>query len=286
MRRARWIAQIGELKSLGLSRHRIADLLGIQYATVVILARAAGIQFEYDRTGALQPIIAASKDRATSMAALYREGYTLEEIGKQYGVTRERVRQLMTKHFGIRSQHGGMHRLVADRRRAAQAKRDAKYLRSHGCTFEQYCHVREMGRAMTAAGVHYERTPLGAFGRQRFNAKTRGIGWELTFWEWWTIWQQSGHWEQRGRGNGYVMCREGDSGPYAVGNVFIATAAKNSSDGQRKRRRDKSLPIGVSRTKSGRYLAQRSKKCLGTYDTPELAYAAYLRAGQPLREAA
>jgi hypothetical protein len=60
------------------------------------------------------------------------------------------------------------------------------------------------------------------------NAKFRNIGFELTFEEWWDIWQQSGKWEQRGKGAGkYVMARHNDVGPYAVGNVSIKTQEEN-----------------------------------------------------------
>lgn len=40
--------------------------------------------------------------RAEKMAKLYREGATLADIGKQFGLTRERVRQILRKH-GVES---------------------------------------------------------------------------------------------------------------------------------------------------------------------------------------
>lgn len=65
---------------------------------------------------------------------------------------------------------------------------------------------------------------------QKSKAKHRGIDFELTFEEWWNIWQQSGKWEQRGCRKGqYVMSRNNDTGPYAVGNVFIQLAQDNHS---------------------------------------------------------
>ena len=41
---------------------------------------------------------ALRRSRADAMAALYAEGRTLEEIGALFGVSRERVRQVLTKH--------------------------------------------------------------------------------------------------------------------------------------------------------------------------------------------
>lgn len=274
------IIQMRELFDLGISRRRMSDLLGISYANATRLCRVGGIPKRYDKAG-WAPVTAKSRERATTMAALYRDGYTLERIGKQFGVTRERVRQLMTKHFGIRSVDGGWHRIVIDKRQRASERREDECLRKNGCTVEQWRELLRIGDEMVAMGRGRYRTPTYAFRSQRNNAALRGIGWELTLWQWWCIWKASGRWDQRGRGHGYVMCRIGDTGPYAVGNVFIATAAENSSEGQRKKRLDPSLPIGVSRADSGKYTAHRGKRSLGTYDTPELARAAYLRNDAP-----
>lgn len=71
-------------------------------------------------------------------------------------------------------------------------------------------------------------TPEGKFTQQMHQAKQRGIEWLLTFEQWWAIWQQSGKWESRGKRAGqYVMAREADTGPYAVGNVKIITFSEN-----------------------------------------------------------
>jgi hypothetical protein len=64
-------------------------------------------------------------------------------------------------------------------------------------------------------------------------ANARGIDFELTFEEWWNIWEQSGKWEQRGCRKGqYVMSRYNDSGSYIIGNVFIQEHSKNVSEAQ------------------------------------------------------
>ncbi len=66
------------------------------------------------------------------------------------------------------------------------------------------------------------------------NARQRDIAFLLTFDEWWSIWNASGKWEQRGARKGhYVMARLGDAGPYAVGNVRICTHAENNAEGNR-----------------------------------------------------
>jgi hypothetical protein len=284
MRRLRLAAMLRELASLGISRRKSADLLHIQPTTLSAICKEHGVgTFAYDTADAWAPVIAASRERAANMAALYADGRTLEEIGSQYGITRERVRQLIGKHFRMNGSDGGQ-KVRAERLRAARkAAKDQECMQKHGCTKDQWRELIAIGEQMLAAGRGRYQTPLYAFRNQRNNAGNRGIGWELTAWQWWTIWQQSGKWEQRGRGRGYVMCRKGDTGPYALGNVFIDTGARNSSDGQRDKKKDPSLPIGVSRTKSGKYEALRhvdgKLRYLGRHDTPDLAYAAYLRAG-------
>lgn len=73
---------------------------------------------------------------------------------------------------------------------------------------------------------------LRAYQIQKSNARTRGVEFALTFDEWKELWIASGKWGERGRGSEkYCMCRTGDTGPYAVGNVYIDTNHKNLSDG-------------------------------------------------------
>jgi len=63
---------------------------------------------------------------------------------------------------------------------------------------------------------------------QKKDAKRRGIAFELTLDEWWQIWKESKKFSQRGpKRNDYQMCRFNDRGPYAVGNVYIATNLEN-----------------------------------------------------------
>lgn len=74
----------------------------------------------------------------------------------------------------------------------------------------------------------YNNTPRGKFRQQKANAKRRGIAWEITFEEWFNLWEKSGHWNNRGaHAAGYVMSRHGDVGPYKIGNVAIIPLLEN-----------------------------------------------------------
>lgn len=65
---------------------------------------------------------------------------------------------------------------------------------------------------------------------QRIHSVKRGIPFNLTFNEWWDIWDKSGKYEERGCKRGqYCMSRVGDLGAYEVGNVFIQLHSLNVS---------------------------------------------------------
>jgi len=69
---------------------------------------------------------------------------------------------------------------------------------------------------------------LKMYKAQKSNAKTRGVNFLLTFEQWLAIWTESGKLDRRGRGaDKFCMCRNGDIGPYEVGNVFIGTGREN-----------------------------------------------------------
>ena len=71
-------------------------------------------------------------------------------------------------------------------------------------------------------------TPVRKYQKHKATAKIRGIDFQLTFDEWFNIWQQSGKFNLRGRGSGtYVMSRVNDTGSYAIGNVFIQPNIQN-----------------------------------------------------------
>jgi hypothetical protein len=76
------------------------------------------------------------------------------------------------------------------------------------------------------------------FVEQKEGARRRGIGWELAYWQWLQIWQDSGHLHERGaRGGCWVMARNGDVGPYSEENVRIVRCETNSGEAQKPKRR-------------------------------------------------
>lgn len=88
---------------------------------------------------------------------------------------------------------------------------------------------RKLRRALSVK--RYAESPRGKFNQQKFNAKVRHVPWELTYAQWCELWDASGKWEERGTFvDGYVMCRKGDQGAYAMGNVYIGRHIENVAE--------------------------------------------------------
>lgn len=158
-------------------------------------------------------------------------------------------------------------------------------LERYRCTKAEWLYLRDLGLQMIANGIcKADSTPLRAYQHQQHAAEVRrGIPWKLTLMEWWSLWDRSGHWAERGIGRGWQMCRIGDLGPYATGNVFIGLGAENLSAAAKVT----DLPIGVAFAVKGRVRRYRAycnvygrQRHIGLFDTAEEAEQAYLAAVQ------
>jgi hypothetical protein len=87
----------------------------------------------------------------------------------------------------------------------------------------------------------------------RHGAADRGIKFLLTYEEWLQIWQDSGHYHERGCHRGqYVMARYNDRGPYAVGNVRIVTCTVNHKEGNKRNPKSEECKQKISRANKGK----------------------------------
>lgn len=216
--------------------------------------------------------------RTQTMIDAYRAGQTMTAIGLSHGLSRERIRQLLTRS-GVARAEGGFVKNCAEKRAMLVArqeqKRDARCRERWGISREEY-----LALCVEYGGSSRNSNPLRSFAFQRRNAATRGIGWEFTFPEWWRVWQESGHWRQRGRGQGYCMARYADAGPYSASNVYICTIGQNFADSylvdKPNRRKSRGFTLHRYKVSSGhRYMAHigkaEGKKFFGGFDTPEAA---------------
>lgn len=157
--------------------------------------------------------------RELAMVERFRNGETLASIGAAFGISRQRVEQLLSRH-GLSRKDGGAAMRGARRRVATQRARDATYVARFGVPFAEY-------KTICAAGGNV------AYREQKRNAKERGVAWQFTLASWWKFWQDSGRWQERGRwGDAAVMARFNDVGPYSPTNVYITTLRENSRDCQ------------------------------------------------------
>lgn len=230
MRRATklFIDHLRELAAAGLTLAEAAKDAGIGYTCLCRLAGDHDISFKRQ----MRSERPAAKMRAQDMRQRYEDGETLEQIGQRYGLTRERVRQILTGKFGTTGRDGGQSEMARRKRREFHKKRDARCLKQWGCTYRQYHQI-----------LKHPDKPTYAYAQQRRNARLRGIGWELSLIQWWKVWEQSGNWANRGRGRGYCMCRLNDTGPYAVDNVYVATGVENIQDHWINRRKHKAVML-------------------------------------------
>lgn len=204
------------------------------------------------------------EERNSRMERMHSQGCTLQAIGDQFGVSRERVRQILAKR-GVKASDGGISVKTAIKKQQLQARRESASLKKYGLPYDLMCELREQGL-------------VSAFTRQRLNAEMRGIDWNLTFAQWFSVWQTSGKLHLRGRGKGkYVMSRILDDGPYALGNVHIQLAVENSREAVEKWRGKAKENRGVFLLYPGRELAwcaRVGKVSVGFFATEEDAVIA------------
>lgn len=162
-------------------------------------------------------------ERSAVMADRYRGGETMNEIGAAFGITRERVRQIL-RRMGISAAEGGA-AVIAKMRAAGKASMKAaedeqRCRERYGIGYQDFLAIPDAARC--------------AYVRQRSNAAARFIGWEFNLSTWWAVWNASGRWDERGL---YVMARHGDQGPYSPENVRICNRAENSREARAHDRR-------------------------------------------------
>lgn len=172
----------------------------------------------------------SSKINLEKAMAMSKDGATFQSIGEVFGVSKQAVQKklstVMRDDLSGRAVRQFLNvEKIKEKKYSQKNKTERRIFDIWGLTLDVYTALKaKYGSSAIST------SPLAKYKCQKSNAATRGIGWELTFAEWWQLWQASGKFDQRGRGHGYVMARFGDSGTYEIGNVEIITAAQNSSD--------------------------------------------------------
>lgn len=203
-------------------------------------------------------------ERDLKMVSMYRQGLTLAKIGEQFGITRERVRQLLSKQ-GISRADGGASLGHAQKIDRALRDREARCQLKYGVSIEMWKHYNITGATR-------------GWREQKRNADLRAIEFRLTFKQWVSVWEASGKFHLRGRGIGkYCMSRIRDDGCYEVGNVHIQLITDNSREAVEKWRGKTKEHRGVFHLYPGRdraWKAVAGGKTLGYFTSQQEAVAA------------
>lgn len=152
---------------------------------------------EYSRA-----LAGVARQRADAMAEMYAAGKTLAEIGFEYGVSRERVRQIIGK-VGMSYANGrGIHFAKLHAERAALL--DERYMARSGCTREQWLQIPKKIRTQC---WRKRGQVIHIYGPD---------AWAMTRWEYYLEVKRAGVNVKRG---GLGMTRIDPTCPFAPGNV-------------------------------------------------------------------
>ena len=200
---------------------------------------------------------------ANELAAHYKDGKTLKEIGELYGVTRERVRQVLCS---VEMNYATSGRKEASQQKKMQvlesrkSHKEQSIFKRYGCSVDEHEEGKKFGYLIT-------------FREQRNNAKHRGIEWKLSYKQWLDWWNETGHFDSRGRSKGgFCMSRIGDSGPYSLENIECKTIAENSREALTRKSTKPAEQTGVFKILCGTnkpYLAKYGRVRIGFYETAE-----------------
>lgn len=179
-------------------------------------------------------------ERDILIVELYKNGETLKSISKKIGISGERIRQIV-KNNNVNLGGRDARQLLKSRdkqleKEIQRSKKEMRIFNMYGINIDLYEKIyTEMGSPSNP------KSPFFKFCHHRANSKKRGIEFKLSFAEWWNMWEESGKWDQRGRGHGYVMARYADTGGYEIGNVYICTSVQNAAD-QYKSGKERNIP--------------------------------------------
>jgi hypothetical protein len=139
---------------------------------------------------------------------------TTTEIAVELGVTYQAVHRILKKH-GLTRKDGGMAERDAE---AGATAKGPVMCDKYGCTKEQWDELRAMDE-------DHKETPLGRFHtfKNNFQNLYPEVVFDLSLWEWWTTWKESGKWGQHKRNpNGmFVLVQRDKTLPLNKENIHI-----------------------------------------------------------------
>lgn len=150
-----------------------------------------------------------------TIIARFKSGETCGDIAPAYDCSKARIQQVL-KYHGLSGKDGGRTFKPKAAKARQVANKEARIMRDYGVTPTLYAEFTEAVRK--AYTVH------------KCNSARRGIPWEFTLETWANVWEQSGKWDLRGRGNiegqqRYVLSQPDKSKPIGPDNCAVTTLA-------------------------------------------------------------
>jgi hypothetical protein len=149
-----------------------------------------------------------------AMKALFEDGKSMAEIGRQYSVSREWVRRLFNK-FKVDLNKGGLVKRRLDIAKNKKETDEQECLRMYGCSCEEANRIPSEIRL--------------AWYNQKRNYEKRNIDFSVSLKDWYGIWRKSKKLKLRGKGSGkYVMARKDFSKPATADNLHVVSHNQSS----------------------------------------------------------
>ncbi len=164
------------------------------------------------------------KEQHDEIRDKYVSGLSLNKISLIYGVSRERIRQILNKNYGITREDGGgrvakieRHRIKAEEKKQKQYSSKLKIAKRNG-----FSSVEEFLAVPKSAREEYR--------INKTSAGQRHIPWDFLLKGWWDIWVASGKYDNRGVGMGtYQMERIDTTKGYSPDNVRIVSFEEHTN---------------------------------------------------------
>lgn len=243
--------------------------------------------------------------RMLAVVGAYRQGKTLEETGVLLDLTRERVRQILVKARSLDIldvREGGVTyrtKTLEQQRHKNKIEMEEKRIRRFfGCGRDEFYRLNEGYSPWAGKGYRCPSRRSMAYIHQK-RAAVRAAEWNLTFPEWWSVWEKSGNWAFHGRGRGKMtLARLDNNKPFELNNVAIMLNENVSSmagtkahrlwpDIGRYRRSSPDLTekqeIALRMREEGKTLKEISK-ALGIGESTASGYATSARRRREIRE--
>ena len=154
------------------------------------------------------------QSRNDSICTEFIGGKTTGELAKIYGISPQRICQILADNNVSASQGGRAVTLGVVKQ--YHIERDRCYMKKHGITYEDFKRLR---KEVSPINGHI---PFNIYRETKRALKRKGVKVDMTFPDWWSLWEKSGLWKHYGNRDGqYVMVLKPRCHIFKVGNVEI-----------------------------------------------------------------